>query len=77
MSSLVTLTCKDTRTLLVISNFVNLKRVRIPDMITQLETALNITVDNDKVVSNPTGEPAHPQPSPVLHTRQPAAFSPF
>ncbi|KAI0284606.1 exocyst complex component Sec5-domain-containing protein [Russula aff. rugulosa BPL654] len=38
----------DTRTLLVISNFVNLKRVRIPDMITQLETAFNITVDNDK-----------------------------
>jgi exocyst complex component 2 len=43
--------CKDTRTLLVISNFVNLKRVRIPDMITQLETAFNITVDNDKAVS--------------------------
>lgn len=43
--------CKDTRTLLVISNFVNLKRVRIPDMINQLETAFNITVDNDKAVS--------------------------
>ena len=26
-------------------------------MITQLETAFNITVDNDKAVSNSTGEP--------------------
>lgn len=38
----------DTRTLIVISNFVNVKRVRIPDIITQLETTFNITVDNDK-----------------------------
>jgi hypothetical protein len=54
---------KDTRTLLVISNFVNVKRARIPDMITQLETTFNVTVDNDKAVSNPTGEPTHPHPS--------------
>jgi hypothetical protein len=31
-------------------------------MITQLETAFNITVENDKAVSNPTGEP-YPLPT--------------
>ena len=52
-SSLLTIEpCKDTRTLLVISNFVHLKRVRIPDMITQFETAFNITIDDDKAVSS-------------------------
>jgi hypothetical protein len=61
-STLMIESCKDTRTLLVISNFVNLKRVRIPDMITQLETAFNITVDNDKAVSNTTGRTTHPHP---------------
>jgi hypothetical protein len=48
---------------------VNLKRVRIPDMITQLETAFNVTADNDKAVSNPTGQPTHP-PSSTLADRQ-------
>jgi len=64
--------CKDTRTLLVISNFVNVKRVRIPDMISQLETAFNITVDNDKAVSNLQRSEAN-LPSPILHTRQSAS----
>src|SRR5258708_31552994 len=67
--------CKNTRTLLVISNFVNLKRVRIPDMITQLETAFNITVDNDKAVSNTTGR-TYPSPPPSpFHTRSPIGSS--
>jgi hypothetical protein len=70
----LTLSLQDTRTLLVISNFVNLKRVRISDMTTQLETAFNITVDNDKAVSNATGGRTHPHLSPVLHTRQPASY---
>lgn len=43
--------CKDTRTLLVISNFVYLKRGLIPSMITQFESAFNVTIDSDKVVS--------------------------
>ena len=34
-------------------------------MITQLETAFNITVDNDKAVSNLTGEPTHPDSSSI------------
>lgn len=33
--------------------------MRIPDTVAQLETAFNIVVDNDKSVSNPTGEPTH------------------
>ncbi|KAI0249742.1 exocyst complex component Sec5-domain-containing protein [Lactifluus subvellereus] len=38
----------DTRTLLVVSNFVYLKRGLIPSMITQLESAFSITIDTDK-----------------------------
>jgi len=38
----------DTRTLLVISNFVYLKRGLIPSMITQFESAFNVTIDSDK-----------------------------
>ncbi|KAI0305323.1 exocyst complex component Sec5-domain-containing protein [Multifurca ochricompacta] len=38
----------DIRTLLVISNFVYLKRGLIPSMMTQLESAFNITIDTDK-----------------------------
>ena len=65
MSSLFSHThlVKDTRTLLVISNFVNVKRVRIPDMITQLETTFNITVDNDKSVSNQSNRRTYPSPT--------------
>ena len=43
--------CKDTRTLLVISNFVYLKRGPIPTMINQFEAAFNVTIDADKAVS--------------------------
>jgi hypothetical protein len=47
-------------------------------MMSQLEAAFNITVDNDKAVSNPTGEPTHTHththPSPILHTRQSVAY---
>lgn len=43
--------CKDTRTLLVISNFIYLKRGLIPSMIIQFESAFNVTVDTDKEVS--------------------------
>jgi len=39
---------KGKRTLLVISNFVYLKRALVPSMITQLEAALNVTIDTDK-----------------------------
>jgi hypothetical protein len=44
--------CKDTRMLLVISNFVYLKRGLIPSMITQFESAFNVTIDSDKAVSD-------------------------
>jgi len=43
--------CKDTRTLLVISNFIYLKRGLIPSMIIQFESAFNVTVETDKEVS--------------------------
>jgi len=42
--------CKDTRSLLVISNFVYLKRGLIPSMIAQFESAFNVTIDTDKAV---------------------------
>ena len=38
--------------LLVISNFVYLKRGLIPSMITQFESAFNVTIDSDKAVSD-------------------------
>lgn len=38
--------------LLVISNFVYLKRALIPSMITQFESAFNVTIDSDKAVSD-------------------------
>lgn len=56
--------CKDTRTLLVISNFVYLKRGLIPSMVTQFESAFNVTIDSDKAVSKK--EPAFLNfPSPI------------
>jgi exocyst complex component 2 len=48
-------TCKDTRTLLVISNFGYLKRGLIPSMINQFESAFNVTIDTDKAVSKTAG----------------------
>ncbi|RPD65706.1 hypothetical protein L226DRAFT_557688 [Lentinus tigrinus ALCF2SS1-7] len=38
----------DTRVLLVVSNFGHLMRVLIPSMTTELETALNISIENEK-----------------------------
>ncbi|KAH9077909.1 exocyst complex component Sec5-domain-containing protein [Lactarius deliciosus] len=42
---------KDTRTLLVISNFAHLKRGLIPSMVNQLESAFDINAETDKAVS--------------------------
>jgi exocyst complex component 2 len=42
---------KDTRTLLVVSNFAHLKRGLIPNMVNQLESAFDISAEADKAVS--------------------------
>ena len=42
---------KDTRTLLVVSNFAHLKRGLIPSMVNQLESAFDISAETDKAVS--------------------------
>lgn len=42
---------QDTRLLLVISNFGHLTRTMIPSMLSELETALGVSVQDDKQVS--------------------------